>query len=213
MRDIVVNDWPGLDAETIGILRANLMYSLKSFLGMSARKEYRQLLLDAGLTETRIRAMRKEARRLLDALPEVTVRGVLEGYVETGTEGYEWAVYEDGKRGYEGLHLIEQGDYLRVCDENGEVRFEGFIRQDFKAGWMEYPLNPGYGQPSALGLWIHWTQKGWTPDDWAALFMRPYLRDERKGPPLRAELTMNRKKPRKGADPRYADGRPPRKRR
>ncbi len=91
-------------------------------------------------------------------------------------------LYKDGKEGYEALEDIEAGDVLTIYNEDGSVLFEGKIVPDYKIGWQEYPLNPGHGQPCALGCWVHWTQKGWKPDDWAALFLRG---DE---PPLRAKL-------------------------
>ncbi|MEK7546177.1 MAG: hypothetical protein AAB554_03845 [Patescibacteria group bacterium] len=194
MRDILVEDWPGLDEETVDIFMTSGIITLKRFLDLSARKDYQQRLFEAGLDLYRLRALRREARRLIANLPEVVIRGVLKEYFETGTAGVCWAVYEDGKSGYESLHLLETGDYLRVTDETGTVRFEGYIVEDCHKGWREYPANPGYGQPCALGHWIHWTQGGWEPDEWAALFLRQYLLDERKGPPLRAVLTLNKKR-------------------
>lgn len=194
MRDIAIKDWPGLDPEIAEKLGKELyISSLKQFLYGSGRKADRKKLTESiGLTDAWIRAMRKEARRLLAALPEVKILGVLEGFFETGTEGYVWTVYEDGKQGYDGLHGIEAGDHLHATDEKGDVRFEGIIKPDFRKGWRRYPMNPKYGQPCALGLWIHWTQEGWEPDDWARLFMRPDLRVG-KGPALRAVLTINPK--------------------
>ena len=115
--------------------------------------------------------------------------GVLEPYFETGTEGTVWSIFEDGKEGYDGLHMIEERDHLTIYGENNEVLFDDDIRCDRQAGWTEYPLNPGNGQPSALGLWIHWTQAGWQPDDWAKLFFHPYLQGNEDKTALRAELT------------------------
>jgi len=115
------------------------------------------------------------------------IKGALYPFWESGTEGILWFI-DSGKdkRGYEGLYCIHTGDYLTIYGEKGEIIFKGKICQDTVAGWTEYPLNPGYGQPMAFGRWIHWTQIGWKPDDWAGLFLRG------KKPALRAELIQKR---------------------
>lgn len=110
--------------------------------------------------------------------------GTLFGWFETGTEGAIWALQEDGQGGYDGLKIIKPGDHLTIFGEHQEILFDGTIIPDYKVGWTEYPLGPGRGQPAALGFWIHWTQAGFRPDDWAKFF----LREELKLPPLRAEL-------------------------
>lgn len=120
------------------------------------------------------------------------IRGVLEPFFETGCEGIIWSVVEDGKEGFAGLNIIEEGDRLKIYGENGEVIFDGIIECDRLSGWTEYPLNPGHGQPSALGYWIHWTQRGWRPDDWAKLFFYQYLPGNENKIPLRAELKKKR---------------------
>jgi hypothetical protein len=75
------------------------------------------------------------------------------------------------------IHWLCEGDHLTVYHDNGTVAFQGEIETDRQVGWREYPKNPGRGQPCALGFWVHWTQRGWQPDDWAELFMRePSLR-------------------------------------
>ena len=110
--------------------------------------------------------------------------GTLFGWIETGNEGVIWALEEDGKTGYDAICLIDEGDLLKIFDENGQVLFDCKIDPDYQIGYQSYPKNPTLGQPTALGLWIHWTQKGWQPDDWAALF----LREELGKKPFRAEL-------------------------
>jgi len=118
----------------------------------------------------------------------VKLIGTLEPFFETGTEGIVWSLAEDEKQGYEGLHYIQEGDHLTVFGENNEIVFDGNIVCDWEIGWMEYPLNPGHGQPSALGYWIHWIQAGWEPDNWARLFFHQYLEGNKGKSPLRAEL-------------------------
>jgi hypothetical protein len=113
------------------------------------------------------------------------IRGVLDGYFETGTEGVLWAVVENGKAGYDALHILEDGDRLVVRDGR-KAEFEGIIKLDRKVGWAEYPKNPGHGQQQALGMWVHGIQSGFEPDDWAGLFFRKR--------PLRATLTKRCKK-------------------
>jgi len=114
------------------------------------------------------------------------IRGRTQGFWEQGTEGIFWAVYEDGKDGYDGLHVLGQGQHVRIWDANDALAFDGSIDKDARAGWAPSPPpNPsGGGQPMALGCWIHWTQRGWEPDDWAGLFLVSPFEDRL----LRAEI-------------------------
>lgn len=107
------------------------------------------------------------------------LKGVLEGWSETGTEGMVWSFHEDGKAGYNGLNILDAGDYLVVYDKDNKVVFQGKINPDYKIGRKRRP-GTNYWQPVALGMWVHWIQKGWQPDDWAKLFFNE--------PPLRAVL-------------------------
>lgn len=114
--------------------------------------------------------------------------GVLWAWFETGTEGLIWTVLKDSAEedltSYDNMLIIESGDHLIVFDTDNTELFNGVIDQDRKVGWQEYPQNPGNGQPCALGCWIHWTQRGWSPDEWAKLFL--------KNAPLQAKLTRHR---------------------
>ena len=184
--DILIKDWPGLDDATKRLLLDRYLGTLKGFLWQTTEENLRDLGGIDGLSTERIAALREDAQRHLDALPEVVVHGILDPYFETGTEGVCWSVYEDGKTGYEGLHQMGGGEHLRVIGPDGKIIFEGFIEPDPKKGWTEYPGRPGegLGQPVALGMWIHWTQAGWEPDAWAQLFLDHH----------RAVLTYNKKR-------------------
>ncbi len=119
----------------------------------------------------------------------VVYHGELDGYFETGTEGFIWSLHEDGKSGYDGLVIIEAGDRLTVYGEDGRTPlFDGIVHPDYEIGYRPHFAGADHGQPCALGLWIHWTQKGWQPDDWARLFVREGR------PSLRAKLVRRAKK-------------------
>lgn len=105
-------------------------------------------------------------------LPQVKVtQGTAIAYFETGTEGLLWMVEPTNCTRIADLHFLQKGDFLRVEDPAGQVLFEGTIDPDYDAGKMPRYAGDKYGQPVARGYWVHWTQKGWTPDDWAMLFI------------------------------------------
>lgn len=98
------------------------------------------------------------------------VEGTLFGWFETGLEGTVWALQIDGEPSYDRLFVIEEGDHLVITSPDQEILFSGYIEQDTEAGKAARPFT-GILQPQAKGIWIHWTQKGYAPDDWAALFL------------------------------------------
>jgi len=101
------------------------------------------------------------------------IHGELQDYFETGTEGVLWSLNDDENFGYDALKIIQEGDHLTILDSLGKEIWSGTIQCDHKSGYRSYPMNPKHGQPCALGYWIHWTQKGFKPDDWARFFVRP----------------------------------------
>jgi hypothetical protein len=112
----------------------------------------------------------------------IKVTGVLDHYFETGCEGTYWTLNLDDEIGiaqqpYERLFMLEKGDVLEIFSPTGVPIATVTVDPDYEAGYRPYPLNPEYGQPTALGLWIHWTQRGWNPDEWARLFI-PEIPDQ-----------------------------------
>lgn len=72
-----------------------------------------------------------------DALPAKLVRkdgsvifGALEAFAETGTEGAIWSVSEYGKRSYDSLNCLEDGDKLTVYSavRDGKIAWQGEVK-------------------------------------------------------------------------------------
>src|ERR1035437_4635359 len=105
-----------------------------------------------------------------------TIKGELEPFFETGTEGIIWAVYEDGKEGYNGLHILKKGDSLTIFSpENPEiVEWEGDIDLEYERNYQPYPMNPEYGQQVIDGLWVNGIQRDVVPHIWGKWFFNHY---------------------------------------
>lgn len=117
------------------------------------------------------------------------ISGVLIPFFETGTEGILWALEEHPpKGGYEGLHILKDGDYLTVFGDSGEIIWEGTIKLEYKTGYRPYPLNPKYGQQAVFGCWIHGNQEGMDLEEWASMFFAGEMRSCRYATKLKAIL-------------------------
>lgn len=131
-----------------------------------------------------------DAAQTPDAAP---ISGILEGFWETGTEGVLWSLCEEPPRGYDGLHILENGDQLTVFNEDGSVLWQGVIDLEYETGYRPFPQNPEYGQQAALGYWVHGCQRGFAIDDWAYMFMGPYCHNPRYPTPLKGQLVKAKK--------------------
>ena len=105
-------------------------------------------------------------------MPHLKVyEGILFPFFETGTEGLVWALQQDGVCGYEGLVCLGEDDLVTIRSAKGEVLFEGAIKKDYATGAIPRYEGATHTQVTALGYWVHWSQAGFAPDDWAKLFL------------------------------------------
>ena len=105
-----------------------------------------------------------------------TIKGILEPFFETGTEGVIWSVYEDGKSGYDALHCLGCGDHLAIYDlvDPSKLLWYGNIDYEYERNKQPFPFNPQYSQQTVLGAWVHGLQKDVDPEEWGNWFFRQY---------------------------------------
>jgi len=60
------------------------------------------------------------------------INGKLSVYFETGYEGSNWVFIEDGKSGYDALHILKKGDLLSVFNDNSKKKTIFNAEVDFK---------------------------------------------------------------------------------
>jgi len=108
--------------------------------------------------------------------PQDAVRGFLDPFSETGTEGVVWSFSDPGLPGYHSLHPLEDGDWLRVSGPDGAVLWEGAVSLEYRRSWHPYPgtdISSGGkppGQQAVMGMWVHGLQRDMDPERWAGLF-------------------------------------------
>lgn len=113
---------------------------------------------------------------------EQIICGHLRQYIETGLDGIEWLVVRDGAFGYDSLVLLDDGDLLKILDEDGETATIIEIEKDYKSNLMQDPYDFSVEKQSVLGFWVRWLQKDVDPLIWMNMF-------EKK---LRVRLVKNR---------------------
>lgn len=98
-------------------------------------------------------------------------RGTFFGWFETGLEGMVWALQSEDDVSLRGVVVLEESDYVEICSQEGAILFEGVIKPDYTIGKAPKESATSRNQPAALGFWIHWTQEGFEPDEWARFFI------------------------------------------
>lgn len=114
------------------------------------------------------------------------ITGVCHFYSETGTEGGHWAfqdekfIFEDAKMptgirwSYEGLHVLTDGDHLKIFNPDGSVYWEGEIKLKRHPLFTETVDVGDEDTKTALGFWIHADQDGVERYKWAKPFFEEY---------------------------------------
>ena len=105
-----------------------------------------------------------------------SIKGTLQAFSETGTEGIIWSIYEDGREGYDGLNGLHGGDHLTIFHPGnpGIVIWEGNIDLEYERNYHPYPMNPQYGQQAIQGMWVRGIQRDVDPDTWGNWFFKEY---------------------------------------
>ena len=109
--------------------------------------------------------------------------GIGEAYWETGTEGVFWTV-QDAKcpNSYEGLNILENGDYLTIFDkgEESKILWRGRIALESESHreTNEY----GYNGQAIWGYWVHGLQRTSDVEEWTKYFFYGYPMELRLGP-------------------------------
>ena len=66
------------------------------------------------------------------------LEGKLEFFYETGMDGIAGILNDCQKNGYDSLYFLEEGDFLRVYDEDNSVLWEGNIDKKMAEMYSEY---------------------------------------------------------------------------
>lgn len=91
------------------------------------------------------------------------IKGFLEAFFETGTEGVIWCLYIskdmdwEAPRAYENLHVVKSGETLTIWDIDKKVLFNGVVDLDFSV-------------KTAGNYYVNGVQRGVNSEDWLNWF-------------------------------------------
>lgn len=103
------------------------------------------------------------------------IKGILDPFWETGTEGVIWMFNDPTLPGYYQMYTIKNR-HLEVLDDNNQTLWAGKVKLEYKRNFHPYPSRAGedkvYGQQSIRGYWVHGFQKDLDPELWADMFFK-----------------------------------------
>jgi len=104
------------------------------------------------------------------------IKGILEPYFETGTEGVIWSVMPSGGTDVCNLHCLRNGDHLTIFDplNNDIIIWSGNIDLEYERNYAPYHADSEYGQQAVHGMWVHGFQRDVTPEEWGLWFIKYY---------------------------------------
>lgn len=99
------------------------------------------------------------------------LKGKLEVFFEQGMEHNAWTFYEDGQQGYDGLHVIEKGDVLRVFNDAArtELLWQGTIDFEYDSHKQKRAMIGEVQWLDNVGT-VHGIQKGVDGKEWGQMF-------------------------------------------
>jgi uncharacterized protein with PIN domain len=109
--------------------------------------------------------------------------GTLEAFFETSTESIWWALHDYKGKGYESLHKLDEGDYLKVYQnkDKEKIYWEGEICKDKKTNLKKIPCGSPYPRQVILGFYTHWLQKECDPIFWTDMFFNEMCAELERG--------------------------------
>lgn len=123
--------------------------------------------------------------------PGRRVTGVLDTWLESGSEGVRWILRLDPARpDAEAWYPLHDGDELTIWAADGTVHWRGTLALDRDVGRRPAPWNPAVLRQVALGATVHGVQEGLDPDDWARYFWHAMGRRGAGLPVWRATLHL-----------------------
>lgn len=103
-----------------------------------------------------------------------TFKGKLVAFWETGTDGVIWCMQEDNKGGYDGLKVLNLGDYVTIFNASRtDTVWQGYISLEYDSNICANDTLRGRCQV-VNGWTVNGIQEGVSPNDWLYWFQNEF---------------------------------------
>lgn len=99
----------------------------------------------------------------------MVIEGQLDCFSETGTEGIYWSLLENGKSGYDGLHILKNNQKIIIYNNDDSILWEGVIKLEYSSSIQSNGF--GFRKQAINNLWVNGIQENIYPDIWLSMFV------------------------------------------